>query len=378
MTERRPAEVFHPGEYLLDMLNERGWTQIEFSEIIGRPIQLVNEIINKKRGITPETAQEIAAALGTSAKLWMNLDSAYNLWKSEKDLTPIRQQAKMRSQYAIRDMILRGWLQATENIEILKSQVLRFYEIGSLDETPALAYGTATKRLDSETEELNPIQLAWLYRVKHISSSMHVPEYSSSKLRKALSKLMELREVPEQIRFVPEILEECGVRFIIVEPFSSSKIDGVCLWLDNNSPVIGMSLRYDRIDNFWFVLRHEIEHIFNEDGKSSVIVDSDIFASQNDVDLSEQEKRANTAAAEFCTPQKELIDFINRNDPFFSRKSLNGFAKRLKLHPGLVVGQLQWKTGRYELFRTVLVSIRELIVPVSMTDGYGNELPVVI
>ena len=56
MSNRRPAEAFPPGEYLLDMLNERGWTQSEFAEIIGRPIQLVNGIINNKRGITPETA----------------------------------------------------------------------------------------------------------------------------------------------------------------------------------------------------------------------------------------------------------------------------------------------------------------------------------
>ena len=44
------------------------------------------------------------------------------------------------------------------------------------------------------------------------------------------------------------------------EALPSSKIDGVCLWLDQHSPVIGMSLRFDRIDNFWFVLGHEIEH----------------------------------------------------------------------------------------------------------------------
>ena len=74
MGDRRPAEVFHPGEHLLDELEARGWTQTEFAEIIGRPLRLVNEIINGKRGITPETAREFAAALGTSAEFWMNLD----------------------------------------------------------------------------------------------------------------------------------------------------------------------------------------------------------------------------------------------------------------------------------------------------------------
>ena len=343
MAERRPAEVFHPGEYLLDMLNERGWTQTEFAEIIDRPIQLVNGIINKKRGITPETAQEIAAALGTSAKLWMNLDSAYNLWKSERDLSSIKKHAKLRSQFAIREMIHRGWLQPTENIEILESQTLRFYEIKSLDEKPRLSLNVATKRSGTENEEINPLQLAWLYRVKHIASTMQVPKYSPSKLKKALSTLKGLRSAPEQTRYVPELLEQSGVRFVIVEPISSSKIDGVCLWLDDNSPVLGMTLRFDRIDNFWFVLRHEIEHILNEDGKSGAVLDSDIFSSRDDSDLSKQEKLANISAAEFCISQKQLTNFIARNDPYYYRKSVLGFAERLGVHPGLIVGQLQWK-----------------------------------
>ena len=90
MIERRPAEVFHPGEHLLDELNARGWSQVEFSEIISRPVRLVNEIVNGKRGITPETAREFSAALGTSPEFWINLDTAYHLWKlGEADISSI-------------------------------------------------------------------------------------------------------------------------------------------------------------------------------------------------------------------------------------------------------------------------------------------------
>lgn len=378
MTERRPAEVFHPGEYLLDMITERGWTQTEFAEIIGRPLQLVNSIINKKRGITTETAQEIGAALGTSAKLWLNLDNAYNLWKSERDLDPIEQQAKLRSKYPIRDMLSRNWLQPTESIDILTGQVLDFFEIANIDDQPKLAQHVIAKRSNSEDEEISPVQLAWLYRTKQVASLLKVPKYSKTKLQKAVKKMMELRTEPELIRLVPKLLEECGVRFLIVEALPSSKIDGVCFWLNANSPVIGMTLRFDRIDNFWFVLRHEIEHVLNEDGKNGVVLDSDIFQLQGEANLAKQERIANSAAAEFCTPQDQLDNLIARHDPYFSRKHILGFAKRVNVHPGLVVGQLQRKTDRYELFRNTLAPIRNIIIPVSLTDGFGNELPVLI
>lgn len=83
MDDRVVAEVFPPGEFLRDELEARGWTQTEFAEIIGRPTRLVNEIIAAKRGITPDTAKEIAAALGTSAQFWMNLETTYQLPNAE-------------------------------------------------------------------------------------------------------------------------------------------------------------------------------------------------------------------------------------------------------------------------------------------------------
>ncbi len=75
----RPAEAFSPGEYLRDELEEREWTVTEFASIIDRPVQAVSEILNAKKSITPETSLSISEALGTSAELWLNLQSAYQL-----------------------------------------------------------------------------------------------------------------------------------------------------------------------------------------------------------------------------------------------------------------------------------------------------------
>lgn len=78
-TDPTPAEVFPPGEFIREELEERGWTQEDFAAILGRPLRLVNEIIMAKRGITLETASELGAAFGTSPQFWMNLESMYRL-----------------------------------------------------------------------------------------------------------------------------------------------------------------------------------------------------------------------------------------------------------------------------------------------------------
>jgi len=76
------AEVFPPGAYLRDELAERGWTGVEFAEIIGRPAQAVSEILNAKKSITPETALQFEDALGVSAETWLRLESAWQLHKA--------------------------------------------------------------------------------------------------------------------------------------------------------------------------------------------------------------------------------------------------------------------------------------------------------
>jgi HTH-type transcriptional regulator/antitoxin HigA len=90
----KPAEVFTPGEFIRDELAARGWTQAKFAEIIGRPLQNVNEIINGKRRITPEMAVLIAAAFGTSPEVWLNLENTYRLSKVPAPGPEVLQRAK--------------------------------------------------------------------------------------------------------------------------------------------------------------------------------------------------------------------------------------------------------------------------------------------
>lgn len=72
-----PTHAFPPGEYLRDELEERDWTMAEFSEIIGWPTQAVSEILDAKKEITAEVAMDIAAALGTTPGVWLNLQTRY-------------------------------------------------------------------------------------------------------------------------------------------------------------------------------------------------------------------------------------------------------------------------------------------------------------
>ena len=79
------AEAFPPGEYLRDELEARGWTVSELAEIIGQPVLVVSEILDAKKPITADTASSLSEALGTSAELWLNLQTMYQQHRRRSD-----------------------------------------------------------------------------------------------------------------------------------------------------------------------------------------------------------------------------------------------------------------------------------------------------
>ena len=177
---------------------------------------------------------------------------------------------------------------------------------------------------------------------------------------------------------MPRILAECGIRFVVVETLPAAKIDGVCFWLNPNAPVIGLTLRFDRIDNFWFVLRHEIEHVLQGHGMSSVVLDAGLEGERAGTgpDVNDEERQANLAAQDFLVPVHQMDAFIARKAPFFSERDLLGFAKIMRVHPGIVAGQLQRQTNRYDRFREHLAKIRANILPNVFKDGWGDVAPI--
>ena len=92
----RPAQTYPPGAFVRDELEERGWTQKDLAEILGRPLQSVNQIINGRKRITPETAAELAAAFGTSAELWLHLETSFRLSQLGRPDPTIARRARAR------------------------------------------------------------------------------------------------------------------------------------------------------------------------------------------------------------------------------------------------------------------------------------------
>jgi len=369
-----------PGQLIDDLLAKRGWTKRILAIILEMDETAVSKIISGKRAVDADLSLILSELFDVPAKEFLELQQKYDLAKAQIVSRPDPQRsarAHLFGDLPITQMIKRGWIEADsiKDVPQVEKALTKFFNASSVEEIEILPYAA------KKTQTFMPVtssQLAWIYRVKQIASEMIVGQYTKTAVNGALSKLKNLMHATEETRKVPRILAECGIRYVIVEALPSSKIDGVCFWLDENSPVIAMSLRYDRIDNFWFVLRHELEHVLLGHGKNAIMLDVELVGEKagSNTNIADEERVANEAAANFCVPQKRLNSFIARKAPFFRENDMLGLANVLCVHPGILAGQIQHKTERYNLFRKYQVKIRHLVIPSAMVDGWGNIAPV--
>jgi HTH-type transcriptional regulator/antitoxin HigA len=373
MTGRVPAEVFPPGEFLREELEERDWTQGDLAEILGRPVQAINEIVSGKKSITPETAQGLADAFGTSPELWLNLESVYRLSLTRRNDSDVSRRVKLYEKAPIRQMVRRQWIEPSNKVDDLEQEVIRFYELASIDDIPEFH---AAARKSTAYDKTTPSQLAWLFRAKQMAATIGAARYRRENLEGGLESLRQLATREQEIRRVPGLLADLGIRLVIVERLPKTRIDGAAFWLDDQSPVITISLRYDRIDGFWFTLGHELWHIRNEDSKDGIglMLDNDLVGRgrQKTADKPKNEQEADRMAAELVVSREELESFIARVRPLFSKQRIIQFSNRIGVHPGIVVGQLQHKEEiQYSHSREMLVKVRDIVTKAALTDGWG-------
>ena len=373
------AQYASAGELVGALLSERGWTKQGLAVALRVDPATVTKVLSGRRSVDAKLALGLADVFDVPPEVFLSLQNRFDLTRARGEPTQSSERADRAHLFGalpVREMIKRGWIEAESprDVPVVERELLRFFGARAVEEIEILPH--AAKKTDVAG---NPTaaQMAWIHRVKQLSAGMVAGPFSDSSARAALHELTPLLASELAARNVPRILAECGIRFVLVESLKGAKIDGACFWLDESRPVVAMSLRHDRIDNFWFVLRHELEHVLQRHGRSEVMLDAELEGNRAGTgeDVAEQERVANRAAAEFCVPPQALESFIARKAPYFRKLDIVGFARLHRVHPGLVAGQLQHRTGEYRRFREFQTKIRQHVLPSAMVDGWGDVAP---
>lgn len=359
-------KVFPPSKYIKDALAERGWTQADFAAVVRRNPAEISTFLAKDR-ISIEFAKELSVVFGNSPEFWLNLENKFRLFNAPDIDEAIVKRSKLFKGFPLKDMQKRGWISSIEDVNKIESELKHLFNTDNLDSD--FNFQISYKRTDTE-RKLNNAEKLWVARAKRLAEMLPVLEFKSDRLEHLRRELRRKAAKSKAAHEIAGILFDYGIRFVVVEQLPSARIDGATFWLDEKSPVIAVSLRYDNIGSFYFTLMHELAHIYYNDAFS---LDTEL---QEKEPIYEFEKRANEYAAENLIPQAELESFVSRTAPFYSKESINKFANLLKIHPGIIVGQLQHRNEiGYNAHSQMRVKVRELVITTAFTDGWGQPIP---
>lgn len=336
----QPDAVSPPGETLLDLLEERGLTQKELALRMGRPLKTINEIVKGKAAITKETSLELEKVLGTPADFWLRREARYREYLARvEEQKNAERWLPWLERLPVKELMQHGALPKLRLTGENKKQVLlaalRFFGVASPEgwervyAEPQVSY-RRTRADQSDTGAIS----SWLRLGEIEAEGVACERYNRARFKKALERARELTVLdPEE--FEPKLHNLCaqaGVALVLVPAIPRAHVSGVSRWLSAHKPLLQLSLYGKTNDRFWFTFFHEAAHILLHD-KSEVFLDE--FTGE--VLQSRQEEEANAFAARFLIPEESE----NELPCLKSKKAVVDFARRLGIHPGIVVGRLQ-------------------------------------
>lgn len=356
----QPGLVLGPGYRLLQELDARGWTQKDLAEILGRPIQAINEITRGAKQITPETAIQLGQAFRMAPDFWLNLESTYRLRLAERR-SPVTDEVALRSRLyelvPVPELIRRGWIKAGTSVRDLERAVIRFLRMRDIDDEPqvpiARLRNTPSRSPESRARLAWTMRAAWLAETSKPSAS-----YDPTHLQATLADLFSLSKDPARISDLRRALGKVGVRFVVVPHLPQTYLDGAAFWLDD-VPVVAVTLRFDRLDWLWFTVAHEIAHLLNDprDG----VVDEARSASMR----APSEEAADEAAQNWLVPTESYRQFLAETGERPSRADIARFAEEIERHPSVVLGRLQHDgVLSWSQMRDLHVPVRQSLEPI--------------
>ncbi len=332
-----PDYAIPPGTTLLEVIQSKKITQSELAERMGRPKKTINEIINGKAEITPETAIQLEHVIDVPASFWLNLEKNYRL-----DLARIAESQKLLEQkewlklFPLKTMIKYHWIDMVKDEVMNIARMLEFFGVASIEawkqkwnrEIPTVLF-----RKSKTYEISSPALAVWLRKGEIEADKIKAAKFDKKRFKNSLPKIRELTTLaPEEfISEMVKICASCGVLLVFVHELPKVPVHGVTRWINSDNVIIQLSLYKKKNAHFWFSFFHEAGHVLLH-GKRDFIYDE---TSQS------WDDEADKFACNSLISEQAYEYFVKHNMGYFTRAIIEEFATSQNIAPGIVVGRLQ-------------------------------------
>lgn len=333
----QPDWAVAPGEILAEVIQERGMSQSELARRMGRPTKTINEIVNGKAAITPDTAIQLELTLGIAARFWNNLETNYREYLARvRSRNELETAADWATAFPINDLVRHRLIEPTRSRPGRVAAVLGYFGVGSREAWEGQWLSPAAAFRASPAFEASPHAVAaWLRWGERLAADVQAALFDPKRLRAVVPEIGALTRQADFMQAVSraqELLASAGVVLVLTPEFGGTHLSGVARWLSPDRALIQLSMRFKSDDHFWFSLLHEIGHLLERKRTDYIHVESDDLTDDREVE-------ADRFARDTLIPPDQYAAFVAAGA--FTEPSVREFAKNLGIAPGLVVGRLQ-------------------------------------
>ena len=350
MYEERHFPIDWPGpvDAIKFRMEQLGLRQKDMIPLLGTKSK-VSEVLNGRRSLTLAMMRKVHKGLGIPAEVLLR-EPGGEFPETPPDLD--------WSRFPLREMAKRGWLPMTDGIpERAEEVMLRFVEsAGGLDVVPSplLRQGLAG-RLNDRADRY--AVSAWCMRVSALARRvlLDTPFEQSSLTSVVLKDIARLSFFEDGPILAREFLMKHGIHLNVVQHLARTYLDGSAFLLPDGNAIIGLTLRHDRLDNFWFTLLHELAHLarhLSEDCR--LVVDDLEWRGYGEDGPGSREDEADEMASVALIPRRyrPVVDA-----PEIPRASdVLSLASRLRVHPAVVAGRIRFRHNNYRILSQLVGS----------------------
>lgn len=302
----------------------------------------VSEVLSGKRPLTIATARALHEHFGIPADVLLQAP--------QPDEEPAARLEYKR--YPLKTMARRGWVRDMPRLEEHARELID----GLIDRTgcdrvaaTALYRKNDHARANARTDPFALEAWCWQVLAKANANPPRAAWQEGTVTPQFLREVAQLSWSAEGPRLAREFLEQHGIALVILAHLPRTYLDGAALRLADGRPVVALTLRYDRIDHFWFSLLHELAHVGRHLGSEECqgFVD-DLSLRGNAADRDDpRESEADEWAEEALIPQEVWATSLVREDP--AAAAVEGLARSLRIHPAIIAGRVRYEQRNYKL-----------------------------
>ncbi|MDX2064698.1 MAG: hypothetical protein SFX74_03040 [Fimbriimonadaceae bacterium] len=323
-------------------MEQLGLTRRDLEPSIGSSGK-VSEVLSGKQPLTLKMIRALHRHLGVPAEVLLG-DTKATL--NDDGL------AEDANRYPLTEMSKLGWFNGFGDIAGRSEEAVRWLTTKAGVFPQQIAVYCRKNDEARQNAKMDPFAFqAWCLHVMATAREQHLPvrfdpETVNDGFLRLVASLSTLQDGPACVR---EVLAKKGIRFVYAPHLKKTYLDGAAMLLPDGAPVVALTIRYDRIDNFWHSLIHELVHVRRDLKVPGEIITDDLsIPSWN----SEIERRADAEAAEALVPACYLppmdeMSLMNLHD-------LHSVAQRANVHPAIVAGRVRHDTQNWRKFARVL------------------------